>query len=241
MVDFEEAIRVGLGFKIDLTPIQASRGFDKIIALGVKMSTDVEQSRLLAEELIAHHKSSRKGFSLLPQGTPTNNTEKEGAGHKSVDDPDISFDNIKKGKLFDLETDWMLKKDGQWLAESLGIDASILQDVMYGDGTDQQEARAMNTALWPATMGYMMETMMQPVFSDSDVESTRAFFNNLVLGQGRPARCEDRQATLWHLCNHCFFKNRMDQAIGSCALQKRQFSWKLPSLSFEIIPCAFPD
>ena len=184
MVDFDEAIKIGLGFKINITASQAKTGFDKIIALGVKISANVDRSRTLVEELIEHHKSSRKGFSLLPQGSPTNNTEKEGAGYKSLDDPDISFDNLKKGNLFSIETDWLLKKDGQWLAESLGISDQVLQNVMYSDGTDQREARAMNTALWPATLGYMMESLMQPVFSDNDVESTRTFFNLLVLGRG---------------------------------------------------------
>lgn len=184
MVDFDEAIKKGLGFKINITSTQAKRGFNKIVALGVRLGSDEAQGAEQLEELIEHHKNSRKGFSILPQGTATNNTEKEGSGYKTLDDPDVSFDNLRKEKLFDLTTDWMAKKDGQWLSESLGISADVIQNVMNSDGTDQCEARAMNTALWPATMGYMMESLMQPVFSDQDIETTRTFFNHLVLGRG---------------------------------------------------------
>src|SRR5438552_9123020 len=60
------------------------------------------------------------------------------------------------------------KRDGQWLAEALGIDAAVLQKVRNSDGRDQADARAMNIALWPATLGYWMETMMGP-----DRKSTR--------------------------------------------------------------------
>ncbi|CAL1519322.1 hypothetical protein [Chitinophaga sp. MM2321] len=184
MVDFEDACNKGLGFKIDLTPIQASEGFDRILTLGVRLSTDQEKGTALLEELIDHHRLSRKGFALLKQGTPTNNTDTTGAGYASLDDADESFDEMKKDKLFDIESDPFLKKDGQWLAESLGISYDALYKVKNSGFTDQLEGKAMNVALWPATMGYMMETLMQPVFSESDIVSTRNFFNNFVSGRG---------------------------------------------------------
>ncbi len=184
MVDFDTAISNGMGIKIGIDDIQRKRGFDKIVVLGIRTSADKEESKLLLEELFEHHKNSRKGLSILPQGTPTNNTEKEGAGYKSLDDPDLSFDNLRKEKIFDLTADPLEKKDGQWLAESLGISDATIQNVLYSDGTDQREARAMNIALWPATLGYMMESLMDPVFNDNDIESTREFFNRLVTGRG---------------------------------------------------------
>lgn len=38
MIDFEEAIKKGMGFKIDLTSDQAVRGFDRLFVLGVRIS-----------------------------------------------------------------------------------------------------------------------------------------------------------------------------------------------------------
>jgi len=184
MVDFDDAIAKGLGFKIDLTPAQAEAGFDKIFALGVRLSNDEQEGAALLEELLDHHRLSRKGLSLLKQGTATNNTDTTAAGHQNLDDADESFDDMKQSQLFTVETDPFLKKDGQWLAESLGISYESLYKVKNSGFTDQLEGKAMNVALWPATMGYMMETMMQPVFNESDIINTRDFFNRFVAGRG---------------------------------------------------------
>ena len=184
VVDFEDAITKGLGFKINLTRTQAGRGFDRIVALGLKLSADEEKSAKLLETLFQNHERSKKGLTILPQGTPTNNTEEEGSGHNFIDDSDVSFDQLKKERQFEIEDDWNKKKDGQWLAEWLGVSYDTFQKTYNADLTDQCEAKSMNIALFPATLGYMMETMMQPVFSDDDVEKTRWFLNNFVSGRG---------------------------------------------------------
>jgi hypothetical protein len=191
MTDFAHAIEVGMGFKVDLSAEQASKGFDRLLVLGLRLSADAQESKALLETLIKHHHNSRSGFSLLPQGTPTNNTEKKGAGFSRSDEADNSFDEIFKAKqgltadaLFVEVDDPLLKRDGQWLAEYLGIDSAVLKNVRHSDGTDQSEAKAMNIALWPATIGYTMKTMMQPVFKQNDINDTRDFFNRFVSGRG---------------------------------------------------------
>ncbi|MDT7827758.1 hypothetical protein RQM65_03650 [Pricia sp. S334] len=184
MVDFDEAVLKGLGFKINLTDIQAVRGFDRIVALGLKLSADEQKGSELLETLFKNHENSKKGFTILPQGTPTNNTEEEGSGHDFIDDADTSFDHLKHEEQFSIEHNWLQKKDGQWLAEWLGVDYHTFQKTYNAALTDQREAKAMNIALFPATMGYMMETMMQEVFSDDDMEKTRWFMNNFVSGRG---------------------------------------------------------
>jgi len=187
LVDFEKAIEVGMGFRINLTQAQAGSGFDRLLALGIRLSADESKSQTLIEELFQHHQNGRSGLSLLPQGTPTNNTENAGSGFNRSDDADASFDDNFKTKaddLFGKPEGWATKRDGQWLAEYLGIDREILKKTRYADATDQCEARAMNIALWPATFGYMMETMMHPLFDDQTVEQARWFFNNFVAGRG---------------------------------------------------------
>jgi len=184
MVDFEASIEKGLGFKIDITPAQATTGFDRIIALGVRISADELKGKELLESLIDHHRLSRKGFSLLKQGTATNNTDTENTEHQKPDNPDESFEDLEKEKLFETVPDPFHKKDGQWLAESLGIDHEALYKVKNTGHTDQSEGRLMNVALWPATLGYMMETLMHPVFDENDIIQTRGFFNQFVCGRG---------------------------------------------------------
>jgi hypothetical protein len=81
MVDFEEAIKSGMGFKItngDLQGAQLKDGFDRLLVLGIRLSADEQGGKELLQTLLSNHHRSSKGFSLLPQGTPTNNTETGG-------------------------------------------------------------------------------------------------------------------------------------------------------------------
>ncbi len=184
MVNFEEAVKKGMGFRISITEEQAKSGFDRIVVLGLKLSAGKEESTSQLESLFKNHQRSKKGFSILPQGTPTNNTETGDAAYAYFEDPDVSFDQRKAGKQF-IETDeWKDKKDGQWLAEWLGLKPEVFENTYHAGLPDQAEAKAMNTSLFPATLGYMMESMMQEVFSNDDVEQTRWFFNHFVSGRG---------------------------------------------------------
>lgn len=185
MVDFDRAVEVGMGFRVDLTPAQAESGFDRLLVLGVRLSADEEAGRLELESLIHHHRHGREGFAIVPQGTPTNNTEDAGSGFTTSDDPDASFDDLfVKGDLFEESSDWLDKKDGQWLAECLGIDVEAAKKIRHGGGADQVEARAMNMALWPSTLGYWMSAMMDTVFDRETEEHTRLFFRRYVSGRG---------------------------------------------------------
>ncbi len=90
-------------------------------------------------------RSAASGLSLLPQGTPTNNTDTVSSAADRSDAADESFDD-RKAPLFIPTSKWFDKKDGQWLAEALGIDPSLFAHVHHADATDQSAARAMNMA-----------------------------------------------------------------------------------------------
>ncbi len=184
MVDFEEAVSKGMGFQVDLTPEQARSGFDRLFVIGVRLCADKVEGKKALETLIDHHHHSRKGFGIVAQGTPTNNTEKEPSAYSWREDPDDSFDIYFKNENPDDPEGWFEKKDGRWLAEILGIDRKYIRNIANYYGTDQREARAMNTALWPATLGYFMETMMAPVFSEQVIKQTKSFFQHFVSGRG---------------------------------------------------------
>lgn len=188
VTDFDEAVAHGMGFRIDLDDIQARRGFDRLFVLGVRLSADIAKSRAQLAQLIQHHQRSRKGFSLLPQGAPTNNVEDLESGYTWFSDADASYEHYFNQYATDGSDDdpdeWRDRKDGRWLADSLGIDPAILKLSPHYYASDQLEARAMNEALWPATLGYFMDQMMEPVFSDDTILSTRNYFNRYVLGRG---------------------------------------------------------
>src|SRR5262249_33321179 len=86
MTDFNRGVEVGMGFRIDLTELQARRGFDRVLVIGLRLNADETAAKLELETLLRHHAWSRTGLSVVPQGTPTNNTEATGSGHAPGDD-----------------------------------------------------------------------------------------------------------------------------------------------------------
>jgi hypothetical protein len=195
LTDFNEAVDKGMGFKIDLTAVQAQRGFDRLLVLGIRMSADKSKGQQLLEDLFEHHHHSRKGLSILRQGTPTNNTEKVPSGYLWQEDADISFDHyfVKEDSDETLQA-WTRRSDGQWLAECLGVDSTKIVAIDNFTATGHTDAKAMNIALWPATLGYFMESMMAPVFDDEIIRQAHEFFIHNVSGRGLlPAICIGNQ------------------------------------------------
>jgi hypothetical protein len=184
MTDFDRAVDAGMGFRIQLTPEQVSRGFDRVLVLGLRMSSDAAKAKEELQTLFTNHRFGRGGLAIVPQGTPTNNTDNQPSGFSRTEDADTSFDALAKDSLVTPSASWLDKQDGQWLAELLGLDASTFAKVTNAGGRDQADARAMNVALWPATLGYWMESLMDPVFSEMAIEDTREFFSLYVSGRG---------------------------------------------------------
>lgn len=190
MTDFDAAIAAGLAFRVPLTPRQSQFGFDRLFVIGVRLASGERTSQNELEQLIQHQFNSQSGFAIVPQGAPTNNTEDGSSGWSRVEEADALFPAsraVQAGQeAFDASaTAAYEKKDGLALAEALGIGAGVLQQVPAAGGTDQAEARAMNAALWPATLGYWMDTQMRPVFDGSAIERTRRYFIDRVLGRGK--------------------------------------------------------
>ncbi|MBK8648974.1 MAG: hypothetical protein IPN16_21045 [Gemmatimonadetes bacterium] len=183
LTDFDRAVQVGMGMRVPLTPSQAANGFARVLVVGVRLNASADVAQQELETLLSHHRYSSSGLAILPQGTPTNNTEAQPAGYDRFDDADAAFDDAA-APLFAPASGWRDKRDGEWLAQVLGIDPSLLVNVHGAGTTDQRVMRAMHTALWPATLGYWMESMMSPVFSDEVVERTREFFTQHVIPGG---------------------------------------------------------
>ncbi len=190
MVDFDRAVAAGMALAIDLTPDQAANGFDLLLVLGLQLSVSPDAGAAALQELLLHHQTGRSGFALLPQGTTAHNSPGAGSGHTRIDDPDATFDDRKNLPLFTVTSDPTQKLDGQWLAEFLGVDPAFVATVHASNTPDQKQARAMQTAMWPATLGYWMNTLFTPtggktsIFSDDTIEKTRLFFTQFVSGRG---------------------------------------------------------
>jgi hypothetical protein len=186
MVDFDAAVAAGMGLAIDLDAEQARTGFDRLLVLGVQLGASDAEGKGALEELLHHHKVGRSGLELVAQGTSTHNTTGAGSGFGRGDnaDAEASFDDRRAAPLFTPDANPLRKRDGQWVAEALGIDPALFADVHGAGGEDQLRARAMQRALWPATAGYWMDKMLTPVFGDETVAQARWFFTNHVRGRG---------------------------------------------------------
>ena len=184
VVDFDKAVADGMGFKVPLDPSDFEQGFDQLVVLGVRLRSDKDVSQVALETLIDHHHHSRAGFAIVPQGRPTNNVEGAESDYSWREDADVSFNRYFIETNQDDPEGWFEKTDGRWLADCLGLDPAALSSIPHYHRNDIGQARAMNIALWPATLGYFMETMMQPVFDDETSLQTRSFFNRHVSARG---------------------------------------------------------
>ena len=185
LADFDEAVRVGMGFRVDLSADDARDGFDQLMVLGVRLSAGHDEGSDLVASLFLHHQQSAVGFGLLRTGAATNNTESTSAAYGAAQDPDAAFD-LAFGRLPALSRtgDYLARLDSQWLADALGLPLGTFEKTTNSRSTDMGEARAMNTVLWPATWGYFLESMLRPVLDQSTVDITRWFFTHFVTGRG---------------------------------------------------------
>ena len=187
--NFDMAVAKGLGFKIDLSkldPLGITRGYDQLIVVGLKHTANTVDGQKLVEDLIQNHHYSKKGFSLVRQGTPTNNTEESDAGFTKSDPLNEQSYPVETGDpLFDPVT---AKRDeltdGQRLAELLGIGYAPLQYIANSNAKDHTEASAMNAALYATTIGYFMNSMLQEVVPSADLKKLRYHFKRYVTGRG---------------------------------------------------------
>ncbi|MFJ2831036.1 hypothetical protein ACIPC1_26305 [Streptomyces sp. NPDC087263] len=183
LTDFDEAVRVGMGVRVPLED-RTRDGVQRLVVIGLReqQTADVSAAELAA--LITRQSQSPAGYSLLPQGTPTNNTTQAPAGQSPTEEAAAGL-RVRSGLRAAAATaDWTAKTDGQWFAELLGLDTAVLTGLPNADRTDQREARAAHTALWPATWGNFLRTTLHPVLSPQAVEETRAFFVSYVSGRG---------------------------------------------------------
>jgi hypothetical protein len=180
--DFDAALRAGMAVRIPITGDEAEVGFDRVVALGLRLSADPEESAALVGELIDNHHFRPDGMGLLPQGSPTNNTEDGPSAFRSLDpDPDTSFDAELGPPLFDPQAGTG-RPDGQRLVEALGLRADPVQHLRHADGRDIEEALAMNVALFPATLGYYTNDLLE--LGADAVGNLRSFFGAFVTGRG---------------------------------------------------------
>jgi hypothetical protein len=169
LVDFDAAVKAGMGMRIPLSAEERAAGFKRITVIGVRDSSDWQGNTDLATLLQSHHYTD--GVAFVPQGAPTNNTA-DASSAFSRKDPDYATSfAVERGSALTGDA----AADGAVAASMLGVAANVFDHVQFADGHGRQNARDMMTALWPATLGYFLEQMMDPVFNDVRQDEARRF------------------------------------------------------------------
>jgi hypothetical protein len=193
--DFDEAIKVGMGVSIPLDRIGNPSRIERLVVLGVRILSDEKQSASLLEQLIEDHRYT-DGFSIVPQGTPTNVTDDSDMPPPAS--PDAMLEWLSGRGAFTRRENKTLyedESDGLRLAHALGVSAEVMRFVENADREDACEAIAMKRALWAGTLGYYAQQMLAPLLEDRVapidpatpermILAARFFFTHFVFGRG---------------------------------------------------------
>jgi hypothetical protein len=179
MSDFDEAQRVGMGIRVPLTG-DTTLGFDRVVVLGSQGGCDRHRGgELLASLLNGHHYTT--GLALIPQTTPTNNSEDAPSGFSSQDPGHARSYAAERGDPLFEPTDG---RDGDVLSSLLGLRPETFFHVEGADAFDQEDARSMNAALWEATLGYFFKQWLPGTASDTELAVLRRHFIDNVRSRG---------------------------------------------------------
>lgn len=192
--DIETACAVGMGVKLSLAGHSKPRGFDKIIVVGVKASMDWSATQTHLEDLLDSHHYSR-GMAFVPQGTATNNTEAGATPYTRVDDDYDSFAveweelALSQGRFYSTSPDYSSldvteHSNALLLSRALAVRTVTFSSIRGALDEEQRRALLMNRLLFPATLGYMMDQIMEDTFSNDQWFQAADFFEQHLRGRG---------------------------------------------------------
>ena len=190
-VDFAAAQSAGMAVTIDLTrpdrhvpgsgPVS---GVDLLVVVGVsEAQAPADGAAQLRALLDAQHYT--RGLAFLPPGTPTNNTPAAPAAFPPPDPGGAASFAVERGAPLASPAS-PPGAYGTAFARALGLPLAAGEQVaavehVDGAGTDgDTPAAAMNDALWPATLGYLMEQLMVPEFDAATISRARQFWADRV-------------------------------------------------------------
>ncbi|MGH9969405.1 MAG: hypothetical protein ACREBG_16615 [Pyrinomonadaceae bacterium] len=182
IANFDKAIQVGMAMRLPLPEPFVSQGFDRLMVLGIRVSSLPADHRELLEELIENHRYSPEGMSFLAQGTATNHTAELRAVF-SVDDfeGEASFETETQPSIDEADTE-LEKTDAERLAAALDVNLESLVPLANARRKDVSDAKVMNIALWPGTLGYYLEELLED--QPAVIGNIRKFFAEHVVARG---------------------------------------------------------
>jgi hypothetical protein len=186
--DFDEAEKRGMAIRVPLAEPDFAAGFDKLVVLGVRLSTGKDEGKEVLERLFRSQLYSEKGMYVLPQATPTNNFEGAKSGYNRTDQEAAHYFKAtwKGGHAWTAvqRSDAFAQPDGLRLTEALGMVEEISQKLPGADTEDGRNSLAMNRLLYPGTLGYWVRQFFSPPLREPELDALQSFFERFVSGGG---------------------------------------------------------
>ena len=140
------------GFRLDT-------GVDRLVALGVDWTLTPEQAADAVEAQLQAH-SDEGHLAFVPQGVPTNSTGSTRSGFTT--DPAVAREVLAPHRTPAPQP----TSASAVTREALGLAGGVLDRVPGADLLEQRWQQALLQALWPATGGYYLTEMLDPVAED---------------------------------------------------------------------------
>jgi hypothetical protein len=144
-VNYDAALAAGMAVTVPLA--RPGTRVDQLVVMGVRRTLDPARAAAELERLLLAHRCTR-GLAIVPQGSPSNNTETDRPAWRAHPDaarPPHAPSAPAEGS------------NAQLLAAALGVGAATLAGVSGGELREQPQARATNAAFWGATWGPFLE------------------------------------------------------------------------------------
>lgn len=190
MSQFDDAVANGMAGEIILTGINGltntniEDGIFKVVAIGVRYTTDATNSaEKIGEFMDAKHYTST-GIEVLGKNYQVGNSGGKDASYVRDESAEKTFDVELNSALFSTQTAYADKADGQRIAELLGIGVEKFQHVKNSNLVSHLGSIRTNNALWSATMGYYLGDLWHESITRQELDLTRQFFVNHVNGAG---------------------------------------------------------
>ncbi|MHA1147884.1 MAG: hypothetical protein ACTSR8_06525 [Promethearchaeota archaeon] len=162
--DFDKALKIGMGIKItNGNKVEQVKEADWLIAVGFSNSEELYAN---LEETLKRRNANGE-LSIVPQDTPTNNTENSTTPYTNNEDDlvtyfektsttvptNIPYQSRFKGSLHHLDPKYSVEfSDAHILTNIFKFDENTFGEIMGSDLHEQKYATAMNLLLWDASL-----------------------------------------------------------------------------------------
>jgi hypothetical protein len=170
LVDFDAAVAVGMGIRCPLEV--AGVPFDRLVVLGVRAGETPDASAARLRDLLDVQRYT-SGLGFVPVGAPTNNTGGARSAWSRRPDGASAFDAAR-------ESASGAASRAAVTAAAFGLDVAALGGVVHAAAAHVPGAGELPVALFPATVGYFLGVLLDPLVGDESIEAVRDLFVNWV-------------------------------------------------------------